>query len=91
MKVQNAIKKLEKELGTKVHKQHSGYAIQYKGQEIFFTANFHSAEIEGEKSIATINVRYLGDKDDPMSDYSAGVFFSNISQAIRSVNFRWTQ
>jgi hypothetical protein len=37
----------------------------------------------GSDSIACINVRLLSDKHDSMSDYSAGVWANNITQAIK--------
>ena len=38
----------------------------------------------GRDAVATINVRRVNDNDDIMTDYFAGSYYDNISQAIRS-------
>jgi len=78
MTIQNAIKKLNK----------NGFAVESVG-------NMFSAAIEngkdvieffsngGEANVICICVRRKNDVSDAMSDYHAGSFVSNISQAIR--------
>ena len=74
MKLLNAIKKLEK----------AGASVEKNG--IFYSAKINNDVIEfmcKTDSIACIKVRSANDHDDIMTDYSAGVWCNNLSQAIR--------
>lgn len=74
MQISNAIKKLTKE----------GFVVNQNG--IFFSAVGNRrviSFIQQNDRISCINVRSHNDKDDVASDYTAGVFCDNLSQAIR--------
>jgi len=77
MKITNAIKKLEK----------AGFEVINYGKK--FSARRSNDIIEfhqnggGSDQVICIRVRSANDHDDSMTDYSAGVFCDNISQAIR--------
>lgn len=77
MTLTNAIKKLEAKTQTEVIKLHNVYQVPFNDRVIEITQNGHDDEV------ATIRVRRPNDHDDSMSDYSAGAFFNNLSQAIR--------
>lgn len=74
MQAVNAVKKLNK-AGFEVVQSGNRYNATLNGQVIRF--------IEQSDRIICINVRSANDHDDAMSDYSAGVFCDNITQAIR--------
>jgi hypothetical protein len=74
MQVTNAIKKLTK-AGFVVAQIGNRYSAQ-SGRNII---SFYE---QGGRTIC-INMRTENDHDDVMSDYSAGVFCDNLSQAIR--------
>lgn len=81
MKLTNAIKKVEK-IG-QVIQSGQRFSVQ-KGNEVLeFLAN---GKIEKDTNITCIRVRRIKDQDDAMSDYCAGVWCDNISQAIRLLN-----
>ncbi len=78
MKVTNAIKKLEK----------AGYTVKQNGHQ--FTAENGSLRViefckNGSDSdlVTCIRIRAKCDRDDVMTDYCAGTWCDNISQAIR--------
>jgi hypothetical protein len=77
MTITNAIKKIEAKTQTEVIKIHGVFTAPYNDRVIEFTQNGR------DDDVATIRVRYPHDNDDSMSDYSAGAFFDNLSQAIR--------
>jgi hypothetical protein len=74
MNAANAIKKLNK-AGFEVSQNGNRYNAKANGQVIRF--------IEQSERIICINVRSENDHDDAMTDYSAGVYCDNITQAIR--------
>ena len=74
MNVTNAIKKLNK-AGFEVVQNGNRYNAKANGQVIRF--------INQSDRVICINVRSENDHDDVMTDYSAGVYCDNISQAIR--------
>lgn len=79
MKIVNAIKKLEKVNATIVENTKNTLVASLNGYYI-------SAHINnGSDSICSgLNVRRKNDVSDPMTDYSAGVFYDNLTQAIKS-------
>jgi hypothetical protein len=77
MTLTNGIKKLEAATQTEVIKLNGVYQVPYRERIIEMTKNGR------DDLIATIRVRRPNDHDDSMSDYSAGAFFNNLSQAIR--------
>jgi len=80
MTIQNAIKKIEKMTGEKVEEVYGHYRIIKNGRELSFFKN-------GDSDLAVcFRTRGLKDLDDSMSDYSAGVFWDNVTQAIKSIN-----
>ena len=82
MKLANAIKKLEK-LG-EVKNRGQEYSVIKDCQEISFMRN---GRIEDDYGITCIRVRMLNDKDDSMTDYCAGSFYNNLTQAIKSTEY----
>ena len=81
MYLHNALKKLEK-YGN-INQNGSRYSVQRDGQEVTVIRNGG----EGRAEVAVIRVRSINDHDDPMSDYSAGVFCDTLAQAIRLANW----
>ncbi len=79
MKVSNAIKKLSK-YGN-VTQDGQFFRIIQDTREIQFARNGSSEDI------ICIRVRSIHDKDDFMTDYHAGTFCDNITQAIRLARF----
>jgi len=79
MKLTNAIKKLEK-YGKVEFNGHCYTTIQGT-TAVEFLKNGSSEDI------TCIRVRSIHDKDDIQSDYSAGTWCDNLSQAIRIVRF----
>jgi len=80
MKLTNAIKKLKK----------SGFMIEEKGVFVFSQKNdqeisFFKNGRDEDPQITCIRVKRINDVDDSMTDYCAGVFCNNLSQAIRLV------
>lgn len=80
MKLTNAIKKLGKY--TEVRKLEYSYQAIQGNQAIEFFENGTSGEI------TCIRVRSIHDKDDIMSDYCAGSFCDNLTQAIKIARFQ---
>tara|TARA_R110001592_G_scaffold7356_1_gene41267 strand:- start:2488 stop:2823 length:336 start_codon:yes stop_codon:yes gene_type:complete len=76
MKLNNAIKKVEK----------AGYTVTNE-KNYLFTAEKNNRLIEWfnnkDGDIFCIRARDANDKDDPYSDYSAGVFCRNLTHAIK--------
>ena len=79
MKLSNAIKKLEKY--GKVENNGISYWTIQGNTAVEFMKNGSSEDI------TCIRVRSIHDKDDFQSDYSAGTWCDNLSQAIRFVRF----
>lgn len=75
-KLSYALKRMEK-VG-EVYKAGPFYEVRVGREIIRVTGN------GGNDDIATINVRRVNDNDDIMTDYFAGSYYDNISQAIRS-------
>jgi hypothetical protein len=82
MTIKNAIKKLER----------NGFKVSNKEDRFFFAEKENSSDVieffknGGTQNVICINVRSRDDHHDSMSDYSAGVFVRNISQAIAIAN-----
>jgi len=81
MKVANASKKLIK----------AGFSVTMVGRSISAKKGRHVINVtanggELTDTVATVRVRCASDLDDSQSDYSAGVFCDNVSQAIRLAN-----
>jgi hypothetical protein len=86
MTIQNAIKKLEKN-GFKVEKSEFDKPEQYN--RTFYATNpsykrFIEIMTQGD-DLSIIDLRTPGHDDDLMTDYHAGTFCKNITQAIRYV------
>jgi hypothetical protein len=79
MTIPNAIKKLEKN-GFKVEE-----SKHIKGRYIATLENnrHHIEFIDQDGEVIVIDLRTKGHDDDVMTDYHAGIFCDNISQAIR--------
>ena len=77
MKIQNAIKKLEK-AGFKIKKPEN-ISNRYNAYHQNEVIEFH----DQDGLVICIKSRRISDVDDPQTDYSAGIFCDNISQAIR--------
>lgn len=77
MKVTNAIKKLEK-AGFAVIKDSARYSARRKNDIIEFMQNGG-----GSDQAICIRIMSANDHDDMMTDYSAGTWCDNLSQAIR--------
>ena len=78
MKLQTAIKKLSKL--TKVEKNGGVYSGRINNNVVEFMA---CNSREEDTSITCIRVRGIKDEDDNMTDYFAGVWCNNLSQAIK--------
>jgi hypothetical protein len=73
MQTVNAIKKLTK----------AGFQVTQTGNRYAAKANSNIVSfVDQQGSVICINVRGQNDHDDSMSDYSAGVWCDNITQAI---------
>jgi len=82
MNIQNAIKKIEKFTGLKVQKNDNNmYWVTGKEREISFIKNGG----ESQEAIC-IKVRRKNDYNDSQSDYFAGFFVDNITQALKHFN-----
>lgn len=80
MQVQNAIKKLEK-AGFTVQENSGRFVARNSGhRQIEFLRNGRSEEI------TCIHTRKIGEQDDSMTDYFAGIWHDNITQAIKFCN-----
>mgnify|MGYP000906961277 FL=1 len=77
MKITNAIKKLEK-AGFEVINDGSRFSASRKNDIIEFIQNGG-----GSDQAICIRIMSANDQDDMMTDYCAGTFCDNISQAIR--------
>ena len=83
MKTENAIKKLQK----------AGFRVKVSEN----VSNRYIAEKEGcrdfieflsqDDKLIIIDLRHRGQEDDPMTDYHAGTFCDNLSQALRIGGF----
>ena len=77
MQATNAIKKLN----------NAGFSVTQSGNRYSAKAGRNVIEFhQQDGEIICIRVRSANDHDDVMSDYSAGVFCDNLSQAIRLAN-----
>ena len=78
MTISNAIKTIERRLGkTPIKNKYNEYAVNVNGRVLSFYKN------GGGNDIVCINVRRENDHSDSMTDYSAGSFYDNLSQAIK--------
>lgn len=80
MEIKNAIRKLEK----------SGYLVSGSGSTGFRAVKSGLSYVVefrqnggGSEEVVCIRVRHVVDIDDSQSDYSAGAWFGNITQAIK--------
>lgn len=80
MTISSAIKKIEKLTGKKVEEKNGCYRIIKNNRELSFLKNGL------EDSAICFRTRGLNDLDDFNSDYCAGVFWENCSQAINAIN-----
>lgn len=81
MKEINAIKKLE----------NIGARVAVKGNQVTGYIKNYLVELtvqHEDREVMIIRVRRANDIDDSMTDYSAGSFFDNLSQALRFVEGR---
>ena len=78
MQVTNAIKKLNK----------AGFEVTNNGSRYYVNGKRHVISFIAQESgdITCIKVRHENDEDDMRSDYSAGVFCDNLSQALRIIH-----
>ncbi len=78
MTISNAIKTIERRLGTTPSKNaNNQYYVKVNGRVLSFYKN------GGEDCITCIKVRRENDHSDAMTDYCAGTFYENLSQAIK--------
>jgi isopropylmalate/homocitrate/citramalate synthase len=80
MKITNAIKKLKK-AGFEVINEGSRYSASRESDIIEFIQNGG-----GSDQAICIRIKSVNDQDDMMTDYSAGTYCDNLSQAIRLAN-----
>jgi hypothetical protein len=80
MTITKAIAKIEKNLNVKVQKLDHLYFATYGTRTISFFQNGR------EDQITCIKTGNINDRDDSQSDYFAGTYHDNISQAIRFVS-----
>lgn len=78
MKLSTAIKKLSKL--TTVKNNHQTYSAKVNDSIIEFMRN---GKVEEDPNITCIRVRDITDHDDSMTDYSAGIWCNNLTQAIK--------
>ena len=83
MTILKAVKKVENKLNKKMEfnsvNQHS---VEFNNMVLSFYANGRYSE---DASVTCINVRYVNDHSDSMTDYCAGSFYDNITQALNRV------
>ncbi len=84
MKIVNAIKKLKKN-GYKVTSDKSRYTATKEGERHYIEL-MSQISYEGEEEVIIIDVRREGQADDSMTDYHAGTFCDNLSQALAIAN-----
>jgi hypothetical protein len=85
MKTQNAIKKLAKAGYEAKHirgEKNKTFQVVTDKQVL----EFSSSEWSGVEEIGSIGIRPINQHSDPMTDYCAFTFYSNISRAIDSLN-----
>jgi len=75
MKTQNAIKKVKKTTGKEMNVNNNIYSVQIGKSVLSFIA-----QRNGE--IMCISVGRVGDKSDPMTDYSAGTYVDNLKRGL---------
>ena len=80
MKITNAIKKLEK-AGFEVINEGSRYSARRENDIVEFIQNGGDSD-----QAICIRIMSVNDQDDIMTDYSAGTYCDNLSQAIRLAN-----
>ena len=81
MKIENAIKKIEKITGQKPTERDGKFYVDYLGYSISFFRNGRESE-----NITCIYTIRDGMKDDSMTDYFPGTFHDNLSQAFAFVD-----
>lgn len=80
MTVLNAVKKVVKTINVNPIIKNGMYSFTYNGQILSFFKNGSYDEI------TCIKTRRIGDESDAMSDYHAGCFHENITQALKFIN-----
>jgi hypothetical protein len=88
MKLSNAIKMIEKK-GYKVERVSGESNKKYSviiGPKGNYVLEFYVYE---DGPVHCIGVRNINDHSDPMTDYCAFVFYPNLTQALRSVDFTY--
>lgn len=80
MTLTNAIKKAEKLSGQSIQRDGLFYFVNYKGYAIQFCKN-------GEEWATNFYTLKHGYQDEHQSDYFAGTFHDNLSQAFRFVDY----
>jgi hypothetical protein len=80
MTITNAIRKAEKITGSKSTQKGHFYCFQYKGYEVSFAKN------GGQEYATNYYTRKNGFNDDLMTDYFAGTFHDNLTQAFKFVD-----
>jgi hypothetical protein len=81
MTVANAIKKLSKYGTVKVDDTKKHY-IHYRGYEVSFRPN---GALTPDASITCEHTRQIGEESDINSDYFAGSYWNNLTQALKYV------
>ena len=77
MTIKNAIKKAERMIGEKVEEKNGEFIIKKNKKEL-------SCIKSGEEAMC-FRTRGLNDHDNINTDYFAGVFWDNLTQAINSI------
>lgn len=81
MNILNAIKKTEKLTGCKIIKKNGCYFVVKNNMELSFIKNGGDSD-----QAICFKTRRVNDNDDLMSDYHAGTFWDNLTQAINYIN-----
>lgn len=77
MKIQNAVRKIEKHTGSDHLENGMFHTFKYNGEVI---------EIMAQKgNVSTISVKNENDESDPMTDYFPETYCDNVSQALRLI------
>ncbi len=82
MKLENAIKKIEKMTGNRPVLIGHRYRVNIKRYEVSFMRNGSSEDV------TNFYVKPIGANDDVTADYHAGIFFPNLKQALDAAQ-RW--
>lgn len=84
MKLENAIKKAEQISGSKVQSKGQTYWVMYKGQRVEFSVNGRMEP--GCSACCFYTCKSARTFEDSMTDYWAGTFHSNITQAFKFID-----